>query len=207
MTPQIFVLFNLILEWSKARNIIGGGKAADQFVKLVSEFSNEISTAIYEIWTYHGSDTHQRKKLIVTSLKDAIGDSFVVLVNVSAQMGLDIKTIYGSQSFAVFTQVPHHGLLIAGMGQGRLADAIKKNNPDDAYAAIGLMIYGLQLICNEYGLRVEDCVEHAYLEIKDRKGVMYNGIFVKSDDANYERIVEELGLNSSTAAHGLHDHA
>lgn len=204
---SILVLFQLVYEWSMARNIINGSSAADQFVKLTSEFSNELAEAIYEIWSYHGNDPWERHAIISTKLADAVGDSLVVLTNIAAQMGMDIKDIYNTQNFPVYTQVPHAGLLVASMGQGRLADAIKKNNKEDAYAAIGVMLYGLDLVCKEYQIEPKNCLSDAYDQIKNRTGVMYNGIFVKSDDANYERIVEELAFNDSTASHGLHDFA
>lgn len=197
---SLFVLFDLILAWSCARNIINGSKASDQFVKLVSEFSNEIALAIYEIWSYHGNDENHRQSLIRGKLADAIGDSMVVLVNVAAQSGLDIKTLWQSQNFPVFNQVPHSAFLIASMGQGRLADAVKKGNTEEAVVAIGIMLYGLELLCKEYHLTPLLCLQDAYNEIKDRKGVMYNGIFVKSDDANYERICNELGLDGQTSS-------
>jgi len=197
---SIFVLFELILAWSQARNIIAGTKASDQFVKLVSEFSNEIAEAIYEIWTFRGTDENERQAIIHTKLADAIGDSIVVLVNVAAQCGLDIKALWQSQNFTVYTQIPHCGFLIASMGQGRLADAVKKNNQEDAVVAIGIMLYGLELICKEYHLNPLLCLQDAYNEIKDRKGVVYNGIFVKADDANYERICNELGLDGHTSS-------
>ena len=193
---SIFALFELVLAWSMARNIINGTKASDQFIKLVSEFSNEIADAIYQVWAYHGQDESERQKIIKTKLADAIGDSIVVLVNVAAQSGLDIKTLWQSQNFPVYSQIPHSGFLIASMGQGKLADAVKKNNQEDAVTAIGIMLYGLELIAKEYHLTPTGCLRDAYEEIKDRKGVVYNGIFVKADDPNYERIVAELGLEA-----------
>lgn len=191
---NIFVIFAHILAWSNARNIINGTTAVDQFVKLVSEFSNEIAEALYEIAAYSGGDVQERNAIIHTKLADAIGDSLVVLVNICAQRGIDIEGIWQSQHFPVYNQVPNYGFLVASMGQGRLADALKKNNQDDVYSAIGTMLYGLELICEEYTLSPRGCAQDAYNEIKDRKGVVYNGIFVKSDDANYERILAELGL-------------
>ena len=44
---------------------------------------------------------------------------------------------------------------------------------------IGDMIVTIILLAEMVGLKVEDCLEAAYNEIKDRKGKMVDGLFVK----------------------------
>lgn len=44
---------------------------------------------------------------------------------------------------------------------------------------IGDIIIVLINIAERNGLTIEQCLEHAYNDIKDRKGRMINGIFVK----------------------------
>lgn len=44
---------------------------------------------------------------------------------------------------------------------------------------IGDIIVVLINIAERNGLSIEQCLEHAYNDIKDRKGRMINGIFVK----------------------------
>ena len=50
---------------------------------------------------------------------------------------------------------------------------------DLAADAIGDVAVTLIIIAAQLGLKFEDCVAHAYNEIKDRKGKMVNGVFVK----------------------------
>ena len=62
---------------------------------------------------------------------------------------------------------------------GELVDAILKGDPNEINDAIGDMTVVLTIIAAmEYSL-LSDCYECAYNEIKDRKGTMVNGVFVK----------------------------
>ena len=50
---------------------------------------------------------------------------------------------------------------------------------DAAADAIGDVAVTLIIIAKQLGLNFEECLEGAYNEIKDRKGKMINGVFVK----------------------------
>lgn len=62
---------------------------------------------------------------------------------------------------------------------GELAKALLKNDMNEIEDAIGDMIVVLTNLSEQLGLRVEDCIESAYNVIKNRKGKMINGTFVK----------------------------
>jgi NTP pyrophosphatase (non-canonical NTP hydrolase) len=66
-----------------------------------------------------------------------------------------------------------------------LFEAILKGDIDLARDAIGDIIVTLVLQCQFWNLSIDECVEAAYQEIKDRRGQMVNGFFVKEsiDDA------------------------
>lgn len=64
---------------------------------------------------------------------------------------------------------------------GELANAIAKNKPLDYNDAIGDMVVVLTIMAAQNGTLIEECVEGAWNEIKDRKGRMVDGIFVKED--------------------------
>lgn len=53
-----------------------------------------------------------------------------------------------------------------------------RNFIDDIYEIIGM----LDKIAERYDLTLEDCLQSAYDEIKDRRGKMVNGVFVKESD-------------------------
>lgn len=65
---------------------------------------------------------------------------------------------------------------------GELANAINKNKKVELVDSVGDVVVVLTIIAQMYGFKIEDCVNHAYIEIKDRKGRMVNGTFVKESD-------------------------
>ena len=79
---------------------------------------------------------------------------------------------------------------------GELGDALLKNNKDESEDAIGdaiVVLINIAAMCNT---DLNTCLSKAYDQIKDRKGIMFNGAFVKETDANYERIVRHVKSES-----------
>ena len=65
---------------------------------------------------------------------------------------------------------------------GELANAINKGNKADAMDGIGDVVVTLICISMQLGVDFNECLNIAYNEIKDRKGKMINGMFVKEVD-------------------------
>ena len=65
---------------------------------------------------------------------------------------------------------------------GELAGGIAKNKPDVIVDSVGDVVVVLTILCAQLGIDMKECVELAYGEIKDRKGEMRNGVFVKEED-------------------------
>jgi len=65
---------------------------------------------------------------------------------------------------------------------GELATGISKKKPEKIKDGIGDMLVVLTIIAAQEDLTLEECAEYAYEEIKDRKGEMRDGIFVKEAD-------------------------
>lgn len=65
---------------------------------------------------------------------------------------------------------------------GELSNAIAKNDIPLCIDAIGDCAVVLTIISKQLGLEFESCVASAYDEIKDRKGKMINGVFVKQKE-------------------------
>jgi len=63
---------------------------------------------------------------------------------------------------------------------GELGRAILKNNQVEFVDAIGDMVVVLTNLAMLGGTSIETCIDSAYNEIKDRKGGMKNGTFVKN---------------------------
>lgn len=82
------------------------------------------------------------------------------------------KIIPNSTPLAQFTKA------VSEMGE--LADALSKKNTHDIQDAVGDVTVCLINMCALLDINFTDCLEMAYLQIKDRKGTLLpNGIFVK----------------------------
>lgn len=64
---------------------------------------------------------------------------------------------------------------------GELADAIAKGKDEEFVDAIGDMVVVLTIMAEQRGLDVEACIFSAWETIKDRKGRMVDGVFIKED--------------------------
>jgi NTP pyrophosphatase (non-canonical NTP hydrolase) len=67
---------------------------------------------------------------------------------------------------------------------GELAEALLKDDKPEVIDAIGDMVVVLTNLARLEGLRIEDCVQSAYDVIKNRKGKMENGTFVKESPSS-----------------------
>lgn len=65
---------------------------------------------------------------------------------------------------------------------GELAQGVVKNRPEAIRDGIGDVFVVLTVLSLQLGVQIEDCIELAYQEIKDRRGMMVNGVFVKAED-------------------------
>ena len=65
---------------------------------------------------------------------------------------------------------------------GELANGINKERQEQIIDSIGDVYVVLTILSMQLGLDVETCIYMAYQEIKDRKGKMINGVFVKEED-------------------------
>ena len=87
------------------------------------------------------------------------------------QWAKDRNLIEGSDSKSQFCKLIQEA--------GELSDNICKGN--DIRDDIGDMMVVLIIIAKQNGLTIEECLECAYNDIKDRKGKMVDGVFVKDE--------------------------
>jgi NTP pyrophosphatase (non-canonical NTP hydrolase) len=62
---------------------------------------------------------------------------------------------------------------------GELAAALARGYKAAAVDGLGDAVVVLTILAAQIGVDLEDCIEHAWHQIKDRKGRMIDGIFVK----------------------------
>lgn len=65
---------------------------------------------------------------------------------------------------------------------GELASGIARQDKDKIIDSIGDAYVVLTILAMQYQLDIEQCIQAAYTEIKDRKGKLVNGVFVKESD-------------------------
>lgn len=90
------------------------------------------------------------------------------------QWAADRNIIAGTNSRAQFVKLMEE--------IGELASGIAKNRLPEILDGIGDAVVVLTVLAKQNGLNIEDCIETAWYEIKDRKGKMVDGIFVKEAD-------------------------
>ena len=82
---------------------------------------------------------------------------------------------------------------------GELAQGLLKKDKPEIIDAIGDMVVVLTNLAHMEGMDIEDCVQSAYTEIKNRQGRMVNGTFVKDDsDKAFAFADKNLDLTSNT---------
>ena len=155
-------LIKNIEQWAEDRNLIEGSTPQKQFIKLMEEFG-ELCSGV------------AKNKPDV--IKDSIGDCFVVAVILKCQFGTNLFIHHVSLNKNVDVS-----LILARVA--RDAALIPKS---DLSAQVKLeIICGVvrHLMDVSFLLDVdfESCVQAAWDEIKDRKGRMIDGVFVKEWD-------------------------
>ena len=65
---------------------------------------------------------------------------------------------------------------------GEVASGMARNDIDEIKDGIGDVLVVLIGLSMQLGISVEECLNIAYDEIKDRKGKLIDGVFVKEED-------------------------
>ena len=65
---------------------------------------------------------------------------------------------------------------------GEIGAALSRNKLDDLKDGIGDTVVTLIILAQQHGWSLEECLQYAYDEIKDRKGETRNGTFIKESD-------------------------
>lgn len=65
---------------------------------------------------------------------------------------------------------------------GELAHGMARSDKDKIIDAIGDSLVVIKVLTMQLDLDITECLQLAYNEIKDRKGKMVNGVFVKEED-------------------------
>lgn len=162
-------LIKNIEQWAEDRNLINGSTPQKQFIKLIEEFG-ELCSGVAK----NKSDV----------IKDSIGDCIVVTIILMKQLRIDNSKIINITEF--FTDDTERLCLYAlrelGCASSVICYAIKNDFSKTLTSFFKHFIYYINNIALNHNLNLKDCLETAYDEIKDRKGKMVDGVFVKEED-------------------------
>jgi NTP pyrophosphatase (non-canonical NTP hydrolase) len=95
---------------------------------------------------------------------------------------LTVKIKQWASDRGLDTADPNKQMLKLGEEFGELCQGMAKGRKDQVIDSIGDMYVVMTILSMQMGINIEDCVQSAYDEIKDRKGKMINGVFVKQED-------------------------
>ena len=159
-------LIEKIAQWAKDRNLILGSTPQKQFIKLMEEFGELCA----------GIARNDKEKI-----KDSIGDCFVVTVIIKCQFktNLFIHPISLNKNLDV-------SLILARIARDAALIPRYDLSEQVQLEIINGIVRHLMNISILLDVDFENCVQSAWDEIKDRKGRMIDGVFVKEEDLNKE---------------------
>lgn len=174
-------------EWARVRNFYApnGATYDGQWLKLMEE-CGEIA----------GGLARNKRELV----EDAIGDVLVVLAVMdgfnSTETPLGQRMWNDSKPDAAYVMSP----LQAHYCVSEYLRSMLQGNPDYRPVTRLLAYAALTTIADAYLLTLDGCFLAAYNEIKDRQGIMYNGVFIKDTDPRY---AELMGSDQSVGCSGI----
>ena len=183
-------LLNKVEQWAKDRNL-DTVEARTQYTKLTEE-QGELVFAIME------NNVNGNSGVI-----DSLGDYQVTLIIYCLIRDIDLKgqveqegnfwTEYDDLAQMVEEISEEFGEKITAQdmvnylvySSSRIISAYNRNNANkEEHIAVVRTMEQLHYIAKKYNTTLEETLEVAYNEIKDRKGKMIDGVFVKEADLN-----------------------
>ena len=155
-------LIKKIENWAEERNLIKGSTPQKQFIKLMEEFG-ELCSGV------------AKNKPDV--IKDSIGDCFVVTVILKCQFKTNLfirpSSFYKNLDVSlILARVARYAVLIPG-------NDLSEQEKLEIICGIVRNLINISILLD---VDFESCVQAAWDEIKDRKGRMIDGVFVKEGD-------------------------
>lgn len=155
-------LIKKIENWAEERNLIKGSTPQKQFIKLMEEFG-ELCSGV------------AKNKPDV--IKDSIGDCFVVTVILKCQFKTNLfirpSSFYKNLDVSlILARVARYAVLIPG-------NDLSEQEKLEIICGIVRNLINISILLD---VDFESCVQAAWDEIKDRKGRMIDGVFVKERD-------------------------
>lgn len=171
MTNTLDRLIKQVEQWSTERNL-HTANPIKQYDKLIEE---------------HGELVKGLNKQDEQIIKDSIGDMFVVITIMMQQIKGDMEIAIRLMSFGEYdTSTICYINSLNNVGN-KLNEFINEDSTNgnlfsELQACLSNVIGMLEEIAKEHNTDLTACAQLAYDEIKDRKGKMIDGKFVKESD-------------------------
>ncbi|OOF41787.1 pyrophosphatase [Rodentibacter rarus] len=161
-------LIKNIEQWAEDHNLIEGSTPQKQFIKLMEEFG-ELCSGI------------SKNKIDV--VKDSIGDCFVAMVILVKQFKV-VDFLYTGyiEHYPQFNGKIEESLIDTSASIHSFFYAQQANEPNNVMKFFSFIVLGLVEAADYFELDFYECVQSAWEEIKERKGKMIDGVFVKEGD-------------------------
>jgi len=201
------------VEWAVKRNIASGLSMHSQFVKLTEE-AKEIAEGAKELYTALKDNDKEKLKKACDMIKDGIGDTVVVASILAKQYQLKdavgselvsskffalanvekdpvVASVLGGKidtdaNHAYFIATPMNMLtsnLLINLG-AVASDVARGRNP---VGSLKLLCANIEVIASFLQFDLLECLEMAWNEIKDRVGLVVDGVFIKESDLTEEQ--------------------
>lgn len=155
-------LITNVQQWSIARGL-DKADSKKQMLKLYEEFG-ELASGLAK----------GNKEVV----KDSIGDVVVVLIILAQQQGLEKISDFN----IICNHLQPNDLMPKASETIGLISLQVRRTKDEIEEPIVRLISYLRTIAKYENLKFEDCLLQAWNEIKDRKGKLIDGVWVKEED-------------------------
>lgn len=155
-------LITNVQQWSIDRGL-DKADSKKQMLKLYEEFG-ELASGL----------TKGNKEVV----KDSIGDVVVVLIILAQQQGLEKISDFN----IICNHLQPSDLMPQASETIGLISLRVRRTKDEIEEPIVRLISYLRTIAKYENLKFEDCLSQAWNEIKDRKGKLIDGVWVKEED-------------------------
>jgi NTP pyrophosphatase (non-canonical NTP hydrolase) len=152
-----------VIKWGDERGITFSANIQAQALKVVEEIGETVEAC-------HNNDTEE--------VMDGIGDSLVTLILLSKQVEYDFEISLLYLSAKPFFK-KNECLVNLCIFNGRLCKAVLKSYRGEIVKNIENLVCVLFDLAYHYNTSLEECLDLAWEEIKDRKGKTVAGTFIK----------------------------
>lgn len=157
-------LIEKVEQWATDRNLHTASPQG-QALKVVEEFTETLMA-------HEDNDTDE--------VIDGIGDTYVTLIILCKQLDIDFWRCMKSEA-KYFQDIKY-----APDAMNWLVSGVAKDDKRSVEVGVESTINVLEHLIKLYELTPKQCLSAAYDEIKDRKGMMIDGTFVKYEDLSDE---------------------